>query len=477
MRIHAAPLCAVLSLLAVSTLAQGVDVPVNEGAPDEPAAQLWQTGRIDGLDVLICPDGVVNADEAWARVHLTAQAAPPIVKLSDRVWHTEHCLYVVPEGSSVAWPDWNSVYSDANISAYVAELKKYFPGDYTTACIMANDLTPNKAPYYFTNRFKATGINSPGTPGGTDICMYNLGGGYVNTARLGVFDHEIGHGWGVRVGLHPGHWNLHSTAWCQMMQNYSDDNYATVLRILGTPLNGFVWTRVDNTLRQEDMTYSEQQLYLMGLASFFPDLFTLSDPAYKSDGTMGYSKVVTDTHTSVVAGSGVRDPDYRGSPKRFRVGFIYVARDFAEINTVFANVEDTSSFFALGESFDNVKHHLEVPFLYATRHRANLDALLRDLDGNATPTIVVLDPYVSTSSSSATVRYTADDPGGPPPTVTCLPDPARCRVQADWVEVSGLQRGANFFTLRAADAAGKKAFASFVVDYSGSPPRRHPRGR
>jgi hypothetical protein len=101
----------------------------------------------------------------------------------------------------------------------------------------------------------------------------------------------------------------------------------------------------------------------------------------------------------------------------------------------------------------------------ATHDRASLDARLADLDGNAAPTLQITGPtYVVSTDGSAVVPFAAADPDGPPPAVSCVPASPSCAISGGAVVVEGLAPGTHFFTVKAEDAGGKKAFAHFVVD-------------
>ena len=118
-----------------------------------------------------------------------------------------------------------------------------------------------------------------------------------------------------------------------------------------------------------------------------------------------------------------------------------------------------------GEQIDIKKFRFQVPFLVETLYRASVDARLADLDGNRTPLLTLTgSPAVVSNDGSATVGFSASDPDGPAPTVSCVPNTANCTVQGKNVVLTGLPRGANFVTIKAQDSGGKKAFAHFVVE-------------
>ena len=68
------------------------------------------------------------------------------------------------------------------------------------------------------------------------------------------------------------------------------------------------------------------------------------------------------------------------------------------------------------------------------------------------------------SDGSAVVPFTAADADGPVPAVSCVPASANCAIQGGNAVLTGLATGTHFFTIKAQDAGGKKAFAHFVVD-------------
>ena len=96
---------------------------------------------------------------------------------------------------------------------------------------------------------------------------------------------------------------------------------------------------------------------------------------------------------------------------------------------------------------------------------ASIDALLADLDGNRTPTVNIIGPaYLVSADGSADVPFIADDPDGTTPVVSCVPASANCSISGGSVILAGLASGTHFFTVKAEDAGGKKAFAHFVID-------------
>ena len=226
-----------------------------------------------------------------------------------------------------------------------------------------------------------------------------------------------------------------------------------------------IWASVNNLQKNETEPFSDQDLYLQGLAAKFPDVYVLTSPAYKPDHTVSYASVAKYDQAWVVSRNGVRSPTYQTSPKRFRVGFVYIARDLAEVRTAYQPVERSINHFSNAEQVDTAKFRFQVPFLVETKYRASVDTLLADLDGNATPTLTIPGPtYLVSTNGAATVPFTAGDRDGPTPTVSCVPVSANCTIGTGAVLLNGLTSGSHFFTIKAQDSAGKKTFAHFVVD-------------
>src|SRR5581483_2207737 len=116
--------------------------------------------------------------------------------------------------------------------------------------------------------------------------------------------------------------------------------------------------------------------------------------------------------------------------------------------------------FINAEDIDRKLYRFQVPFLVDTRYRASADALLKDLDGNATPSLTIPGPqYVTTIDGTATVPFTAGDTNGAPPAVSCVPATPECAISGSTVVLTGLPKGAHFYTIKAQDAGGKKRFA------------------
>ena len=397
----------------------------------------------------------------------------PLTTVTSQLYYSEHAMFIIPPASQVTWTgpnSWDSVYSTANVNSYVSTLKGVFPSDYLFVVVTANNLLPNNVPNVQPLRHTADGIGLGSTGVGVpSICNYNIGGGTVIDGAYGVLDHEIGHNWGVF--LYPelsnanGHWYANSTAWGQMAETYSDDGYATIKQISFDPLNGFTWTAVDNITKNETDTFSDHDLYLQGLNATFPDMYEVDTPVYNPDQTVSGNSFIKYDQAWLVAKYGVRNPSYLTSPKRLRTGFVYIARDLAEVQAVYQPIERSINHFVNAEQIDTTKFRFQVPFLVDTQYRASLDALLADLDGNKTPTLSIVGPSnLVSSDGTAVVPFLAADADGPMPAVSCVPASANCAIQGGNVVLTGMASGTHFFTIKAQDAGGKKVFAHFVVD-------------
>jgi hypothetical protein len=194
-------------------------------------------------------------------------------------------------------------------------------------------------------------------------------------------------------------------------------------------------------------------------------MYVVDTPAYNPDQTVSGNSFIKYDQAWLVAKYGVRNPSYLTSPKRLRTGFVYIARDLAEVQLVYQPIERSINHFVNAEQIDVTKFRFQVPFLVDTQYRASLDALLADLDGNRTPTLGIVGPSSLVSSDgTAVVPFTAADVDGPMPTVSCVPASANCAIQGWNVVLTGMASGTHFFTIKAQDFGGKKVFAHFVVD-------------
>jgi len=451
---------------------------------------LWQTsgaaslsidhgvGTVTGSSVTVSPAAAttykLTATNAAGSVTATAAVGyMPLIAVTSQLHYSEHVLFIIPPPNQVNWSaadTWDSVFSAANVNSYVSTLKSLFPSDYFFVVVAANNLTPNNVPSVQPLRRTADGIGLGSTGVGVpSICRYNIGGGTVIEGAFGVLDHEIGHNWGIflqpELSDANGHWYANSTAIGQMAGTYSDDGYVTVKQIAGNPVTGFTWAAINNIQKNETETFSAQDLYLQGLAPTFPDVYVLTAPAYHADHTVTYSSVAKYDENWMVQKHGVRVPSYQTSPKRLRMGVIYIARDMAEVLAAYQPIERSIDNFVNGEQIDTTNFRFQVPFLVDTQYRASLDALLADLDGNKAPTLTIPgSTSLVSGDGSATVRFTAADPDGSKPVVSCVPASANCSIVGTNVVLKGLPLGANFITIKAQDAGGKKDFAHFVVD-------------
>ncbi len=423
-----------------------------------------------------------------------AAASTPLIQISPTVYQTEHCLFIID--ASVTWSTpttaYNEIYAAGPSAPYFPRLSGYFdtltglfPGNYFSICYIANTGASN-VPNYIDRTYKATGISTgigsaglgtsgvPGTPQSfatVDFCRYNLPGGNVISTALGVYDHELGHAWGAQIfytlnqpSLSNGHWLPNSTVDCQLGGGLSTDGYLTINKIHGDPVQGFRWQRVSNARSNDYSVFSEQTLYLMGLNDSFPTSYVLNNPVYNSDQTMSFSSVDTFDHAAAVATYGVRNPDYKTSQKQFKLGFVYIARDLNEVNTVYQAVEQSVENFCNGETISPTTFRSQTPFLTDSRYRASVDGLLSELDGNARPVVTIDNPYVLSTDGTATVTFSASDPDGPAPTIALVPASTQATVVGNSVQLTGLPGGVHFFTLKASDAGNKKMFAHFVVE-------------
>ena len=434
-------------------------------------------GTVTGNSVVVSPTAATTytliATNGAGRVSATTTVAYIPLTTAGSLYYSEHAVFIVPPSGQVTWTgpnSWGSVFSTANVNSYVSTLKGAFPGDYTFVVVTANNLLPNNVPNVQPLRRTADGIGLGSTGVGVpSICNYNIGGNTVIDGAYGVLDHEIGHNWGVF--LYPelsdanGHWYANSTVAGQMAETYSDDGYTTIKQISFDPVHGFTWTAVDNITKNETDTFSDHDLYLQGLNAAFPDMYVVDTPVYNLDQTLSGDSIIKYDQAWLVAKYGVRNPTYRTSPKRLRTGFVYIARNLAEVQAVYQPIERSINHFVNAEQIDTTKFRFQVPFLVDTKYRASLDALLIDLDGNQTPTLRIVGPSSLVSSDgTAVVPFAAADADGPMPTVSCVPASANCAIQGWNVVLTGLASGTHFFTIKAQDAGGKKVFAHFVVD-------------
>jgi hypothetical protein len=434
-------------------------------------------GTVKGNSMAVSPTAATTytliASNGAGRVSATTTVGYMPLTTAGSLYYSEHAMFIVPPAGQVTWTgpnSWDSVFSTANVNSYVSTLKGVFPGDYAFVVVTANNLLPNNVPNVQPLRRTADGIGLGSTGVGVpSICNYNIGGGAVIDGAYGVLDHEIGHNWGVFLQTElsdaHGHWYANSTATGQMAETYTDDGYATIKQISFDSLNGFTWTAVNNLTKNETDTFSDQDLYLQGFSATFPDMYVVDTPVYNQDQTISGNSFIKYDQAWLVAKYGVRNPSYRTSPKRLRTGFVYIARDLAEVQLVYQPIERSINHFVNAEQIDTIKFRFQVPFLVDTQYRASLDALLIDLDGNQTPTLGIVGPSSLVSSDgTAVVPFTAADVDGPMPAVSCVPASANCAIQGNTVVLTGMALGTHFFTIKAEDAGGKKGFAHFVVD-------------
>ena len=395
----------------------------------------------------------------------------PLVSLGTyqgaEVWQTERAIFVIPDPAQVSFPSYDSVFAFGNIdSYYVPLLKHYFPDDYFMVVVTAQKLDRSNVPIVTTRRFVADGIGDPTvrTPRTPNLVRYNAGNWF---AGYGVLPHEIGHNWGARLAteLGGGHWLRNGTIHGQMSDKYWDAGYTTAQEIFGSPASGFTWTAFSGAYLGGNEIFDDADLYAMGLEPRFPTSYVLANPVFNSDNTVGYSSAATYDHAWLTGRNGPRLPGYTVSDKRFRFGFVFVAKDLAEVRDVYLPTELSIADFTDGEAIGAGGPWGPVPFLPETKYRASIDARLADLDGNAAPTLALTTaPYALSIDGTASFAYVAADADGALPAVELVPGSANATVGGGTVDFAGLPPGTHFFTLKAEDAGGKKTFTHFVVD-------------
>ncbi|MEI6035272.1 MAG: immunoglobulin domain-containing protein [Verrucomicrobiae bacterium] len=417
----------------------------------------------------------------WQALTGEGQGASPLVQLGPALYATEHVVFVIDPTIPWASPSaaYNAIYThpdpnsltNTNIERYFDAITTQFPGSYFAMTYVVNS-GHSPVPDWMDAQFKATGINVFGTPGApqtyltVDMCRYNLPGGSVDKTVLGVFDHEIGHAWGAQLfpQLASAHWSANSTIQSQLKLVSSADDGFTDRSIYGDPTSGFRWQPIDHGRANEYSTLADQDLYAMGMRETWPTTYLLNSPAYNPDQTMGYGSVETFDHARLLSTYGPRNPDYKTSPKRFKVGFLYIARDINEVNAVSAGMELSAAQMCEGDEIDAVNYRFQVPFVCDTKFRGSLDGRLADFDGNPTPTLVLSSGYVTSADGSAAVDYTAGASAGTAPEVSVVPASNCASVSGGQVQFSGLPDGVHFFTIKAQTPAGKKTFAHLVVE-------------
>jgi len=409
---------------------------------------------------------------------VAAGAEVPLVQLARDVYQTEHCLFLVDRQGEFGFPAYDAVLSEEKRLAYVEALRKWFPADYFSVTIVTNNLEPPFVPRYLRYRHKALGIggDTEGAEGVADQCLYNgfnPRGNFVSLGTLGVWDHEIGHAWGlVGSGGPDSHYLRNSTVRGQLVSYYSEDGFRTALLISGSERRGFTWEPVRLQREQKSDRFPKQHLYVMGLEKRFPTTWVLNDPVYNADGTMSYSSLERHDHRSTVATYGPRIPSYRESEKRFKIGFVYLVRDEEELLQSYEGIEQSIEFVCNATRIHPF-HPVTVPFLVETHLRASLDCRLSDLDGNTAPELRLAERHrhrAIREGGTARIDYTVTDPDGRP-RVACIEDGGACDVREDRILVSGLRPGAHFFTVQAKDAGGKTTYDHFVVDVKRANPR------
>lgn len=405
-----------------------------------------------------------------------------LYQINDHLYQTEHCLFIVDVDGRVDWPSWSSyAYSWENLDYFTSEFTSTFPGDFTTLTLLTTKMDPNYNMYYYQFKWKADGINWMNDMRDYDICMYNIG--YAgectgNTCQnliipgfLFGFDHEFGHAWGPLIdpmsSQYHSHWSEYSTIFGQMAVDYYIINGNFKRRkISGDPINGFKWEEINNTTYQNSAIYSDQQLYIMGLRPEFPVTYVLNDALFNADGTMGFSSFDKFDHQSTIDKFGQRIPNYIDSPKKHKIGFIYVVKNTDELMKVYIPAELGIKYFTYSYEIDVNDYRSVIPFLACTGLRSSVDSWLSDLDGNISPEFEINQNYQYLEiGESFNISYNVSDADGPQPTITCISHPSLAKSNASSLAIGPINTpGTYFFTFKAEDSGGKIVFDHVVVD-------------
>jgi hypothetical protein len=411
----------------------------------------------------------------WAQLqHGRSSKSDAVIlrQLDDSVYMTEHALFLVENTGRVNWPDYYSIAGGDNLNYCFMMLNRFFPRDFASVTLIFNDVVPNQVPVYAAvGPSPADGIGRTWAPGQPfDYCLYNAGGGPIDSGTLAVFDHELGHRWGIFTGpMESSHWVPHSTITDQMSAYYSDDGFQSIKIITGDEKNGFRWQAASIIQINQEAIYSDQTLYLMGMNPEFPTAYVLKDPVYQANGGVLYSSFEKWDQARVAKEAGWRNPDYIFSAKQIPLAFIYIARDQDELNRVYVNIENAIKFFCYSAELDTVDYRFTVPFLKATKLRGSVHARLGDLDGNTSPILQIPFAYYQLQAGQTTeVEYHAEDLDGSDWKVEALTYANLCEIGTDRMRIGPFKKnGSYFFTIRVTDSGGKMAFAHFVVDVSG----------
>lgn len=395
-----------------------------------------------------------------------------LMKINDSLYQTEHILFIIPSKKIVQWPDYQSVFGDEQNAFgnkkidgyYIPKLTQLFPYDFNTIVIISDSVSPNYVPNYIFRRLKATGINQNATSyDDIDICRYNVGDTKAISA-LNVIDHEMGHGWGVFIEpTDVGHWPYNSTVVCKM-----DNHWYPVRFPVGDPEHGFYW-KAQTDLQHNNISYSKQHLYLMGLQPRFPDAYLLKDAVFNVDSTMSYSSYEKFDYKTIIEKYGPRIPDYRSSPKKYKVGFICVSPNLHDVLARYSNYEKAVRDFSCSTEKEtnpaSPYYYAAVPFLVCTNYRASLDSRLSDLDGNSSPLLQVTTKYNRIlPGETVSINYTSSDNEDGLPVISCFPSEKITINSNSLVFDSKGEEGTYFYTLKATDSGGKVTFDHFVVD-------------
>jgi hypothetical protein len=397
-----------------------------------------------------------------------------LMKLNDTLYYTENALFVCGDKLKVGFPDYDQVLNNIGIRNWcTSNFVKYFPNQYFCLTIIANGLTPNLVPRLSEwSKKRSNGIGMFGDWGSRDfdIYSYNIGGTegetYFGTGWLAVFDHEIGHSFGVYVEPETGyHWPDNSTVHGQMGGfHFPLPDYSVARFLTGDPVSGFKWNEIDNLLRNETEIFSENQLYLMGLSSIYPEFYQLENYKDETNGTVTYTNYKKYDREILVQKYGERLPSYIDSPKKFNMGFIYLAHDLAEINNRYEYIEKDIRYFSYSDSINTIDYRFLIPFLVETKMRASANARIANLDGNIPPQVTVAQKYLLMyKNTTQNIPFSYHDPEN---------STVKISVFGEYASVSNSNivlgpfpnAGTYFYTISVKDAEGKMDFDHFVVD-------------
>lgn len=350
----------------------------------------WIPGAsLRGFDVWVKPKGGEEARTGIGGLAISLKHKQKVTKVAKDVYRTKWGAFLIDEKGEFfdgKMPICNVRCGKGNEKVF-QKFFEYFPDKYDFLVVMPfmpvfrpGEEYVENVPYFVPVRNKIRNIGIEVFDNGADFgSKKKLKGVIYHSFGYGaILDHEIGHAWGMRLGEAQGLGFSGNNAPYHYTSGWHFSPYTNQVGQLGMFPQLEVKKNGDGTYkvtkmsdRETEATYSPLELYCMGLIppEDVPPVMVLKNADYPNYNRVPKSEFAIFTIEQIMAANGgERIPAYPNTPKRFRVGFIFVAdREFTQ-----AEYDYFSQIPQYFQAKNDEGMHYLTPFHYATGGRAKI---------------------------------------------------------------------------------------------------------